>query len=218
MNYEEVTTSNLIRVDPAGNIIDRGTTPYGINRAGFVLHSAIHTARPDLHCVIHVHTHAGAAVSTHKLGLLPLSQEALIRRSILSYHEYDGILVDEGFRKALAKSLGPKNRLMILHNHGLVSCGTTVEEAWNHLFDLVYSCETQYRALAAASSNLDNLHIPKEQVQRQVFEVLMKMGGVNMDGAIKWGIGELEFEAEMRYLDYRVKKLKNLFKKKKKFQ
>ncbi len=144
-------------------------------------------------------------MSTHKHGLLPLSQEALIRRSILSYHDYDGILVDDEFKKTLAKSLGPRNRLMILHNHGLVSCGSTIEEAWNHLFDLVYACETQYRALAAASSNIDNLHMPSEQVQRQVFEVLMKMGGVSMDGGIKWGIGELEYEAEMRFLDYRVR-------------
>jgi adducin len=203
LNYEEVTASSLARVDAAGNIINRGSTPYGINRAGFVLHSAIHMARPDIHCIIHVHTHAGAAVSTHKAGLLPLSQEALIRRSLLSYHEYDGILVDEGFRQSIARDLGPRNRIMMLHNHGLVACGSTIEEAWNHLFDLVYACETQYRALAAAASNIENMHIPSEQVQRQVIEVLTKMGGVNMDGE-KWGIGELEFEAEMRYLDYRV--------------
>lgn len=206
LNYEEVTASNLIKIDYKGNIIDNGSlgNKWGINRAGFVLHSAIHMARKDLNCIIHIHTNSGAAISALKFGLLPISQEALIRQTLLSYHDYEGILVDNNFIKKIQSDLGNKNKLMILHNHGLVSCGSTIEEAWNHLFDLIYSCETQFRALSAAGGNLNNLHMPNKSVQEQVYNVLSKMNGVQMNSNdIKWGLGELEYEAEMRYLDLR---------------
>jgi adducin len=207
LNYEEVTASNLIKIDYKGNIIDNGSlgNNWGINRAGFVLHSAIHMARKDINCIIHIHTNSGAAISALKYGLLPISQEALIRQTLLSYHDYDGILIDDNFIKKIQSDLGNKNKLMILHNHGLVSCGNTIEEAWNHLFDLVYSCETQFRALSAAGGNINNLHIPNKNIQQQVFNVLSKMNGVQMiqNNNIKWNLGELEYEAEMRYLDLR---------------
>jgi adducin len=138
LNFEEVTAASLVKVDSTGNIKEKGNTPFGINKAGFILHSAIHSARPDVNCVLHVHTNAGAAVSALKKGLLPISQEALLPLSNVSYHAYDGVLNEEKFRLSIAKSLGQKNKILILNNHGIVSMGATVEEAWTQLFGVLY--------------------------------------------------------------------------------
>uniref|UniRef100_K1PEX5 Protein hu-li tai shao n=1 Tax=Magallana gigas TaxID=29159 RepID=K1PEX5_MAGGI len=197
LNYGEITASSLVKVDMQGDVIEKGTTTLGINRAGFTLHSAIHQARPDLKCVIHLHTPAAVAVSTLKCGFLPMSQEALICGEV-SYHEYNGILVDQEERDALQRHLGPNNKIMFLRNHGVVACGTTVEEAWHYAFNIMAACESQIKALPAG---LDNIVLVDEEVRRKTYAVGSQGGGGVDTSGKKWKTGELEFEALMRQLD-----------------
>jgi len=197
LGYDEITASSIMKVDFNGNIKDRGSTKYGLNQSAYVLHSAIHAVRHDIHCVLHVHTQAGSAVSSLKNGLLPISQEALMNLSDVSYHSYEGILSESSFRDSIAKSLGPKNKTMILHNHGIVACGETIEEAWLKLFNLVLACEVQCKALAAAGGDQDKLIHLSEDVEKP-FGV-----GLNLESDVNWKFGDLQFEAEMRWLDHR---------------
>ncbi|VDO37165.1 unnamed protein product [Onchocerca flexuosa] len=139
--YHEITASSLIKVNINGEIIDRGSTKLGINQAGYVLHAAIHKARPDVRCVLHMHTAVVSAISSMKCGLLPLSQEAMIIGPV-GYHNYQGILDDESEIESIVKDLGDKN-VMLLRNHGFVACGESVEDALHLAFNTVIACETQ---------------------------------------------------------------------------
>ncbi|CAF0935659.1 unnamed protein product [Rotaria sp. Silwood1] len=196
MMYHEVTGSSLVKVDIAGNIIDPGSTTYGINRAGYTLHSAIHKARPDIKCIVHLHTPAVAAVSAMKCGLLPLSQDALFCGKI-SYHDYRGILIEDDVKKLLVEDLGPINKVMILRNHGFVACGETIEEAWKYAFNVINACEVQVRA---APIGIDQLYLPSNEQQKRIADVLQ--GNINeATEDKKWKIGEIEFECLMRILD-----------------
>lgn len=147
-----------------GNIIDPGSTTYGINRAGYTLHSAIHKARPDIKCIVHLHTPSVAAVSAMKCGLLPLSQDALFCGKI-SYHDYRGILIEDDVKKLLVEDLGPINKVMILRNHGFVACGETIEEAWKYAYNVINACEVQVRA---APLGIDQLYLPSNEQQKRV--------------------------------------------------
>jgi len=195
--YAEVTASSLVKVDMQGEIVDTGSTTMGINKAGFTLHSAIHQARPDIRCIIHLHTPPVVAVSSMKSGLLAISQEALICGNI-SYHEYNGILVDQEEREKLARSLGPANKVMFLRNHGVVACGDSVEEAFHYAVNVMVACETQISAMPAG---LDNLILVDSDVQKKTFGLGSQGGGGVDTSGRKWKTGELEFEALMRMLD-----------------
>lgn len=151
--YHEITASSLVKVDIQGNIIDPGTTNLGINPAGYVLHSAIHSARPDIRCIIHVHVPACITVSSYKHGFLPLSQEALIVGDV-SYHDYTGLLVDLDEREALTRDLGPTNKVLLLRNHGVVCCGETIEEAFLLIYHVVLACQTQVNMIPMGSENM----------------------------------------------------------------
>ncbi|TNN83257.1 Alpha-adducin [Liparis tanakae] len=184
--YSEVTASSLVKVNLQGEIVDRGSTNLGVNMAGFNLHSAVYAARPDVKCVVHIHTAAGAAVSAMKCGLLPISPEALSLGEV-AYHDYHGILVDD------------EENVLILRNHGLVSVGATVEEAFYYMHNLVAACEIQVRTLASAGGpdNLVLLDPTKYKARSRVPEP-------PSDGSstqLKWQVGEQEFEAFMRMLD-----------------
>ncbi|XP_065919585.1 alpha-adducin-like isoform X1 [Dysidea avara] len=194
--YSEVTASSLVKVDLAGNTLDPGSTQLGCNKAGYMIHSAIHEGRPEIQCVIHLHSGPGAAVSAMSCGLLPISQEALIVGGV-SYHNYRGIVVDEEEKQELIKDLGPTNKVMILRNHGLVALGSTIEEAFHYLFNLVRACEVQVQALSCGIANL--LQVPLD-VCGQVQNVVEKGGG-GVSSCKIWGVGDLEFEALMRMLD-----------------
>ena len=151
-----------------------------------------------------VHTGVAAGISTLKCGFLPISQEALLCGRV-SYHDYEGILVDEPMRARIKQDLGPKNKIMILRNHGVVFCGNTVEEAWFWLITYMTAADIQYHAMAAAGGK-DNLIIPPDRVLLQVQKILEI--GVNekpRDG-VQWALGEMELEAEMRQLDRLVRK------------
>ncbi|XP_042107635.2 alpha-adducin isoform X8 [Ovis aries] len=166
--YSEVTASSLVKVNLQGDIVDRGSTNLGVNQAGFTLHSAIYAARPDVRCVVHIHTPAGAAVSAMKCGLLPISPEALSLGEV-AYHDYHGILVDEEEKILIQKNLGPKSKVLILRNHGLVSVGESVEEAFYFIHNLVVACEIQgyrtgypyrYPALREKSKKYSDVEVP----------------------------------------------------------
>uniref|UniRef100_A0A8C9WNX2 Alpha-adducin n=1 Tax=Scleropages formosus TaxID=113540 RepID=A0A8C9WNX2_SCLFO len=200
--YSEVTASSLVKVDMQGEIVDRGSTNLGVNQAGFTLHSAIYATRPDVRCIIHIHTPAGAAVSAMKCGLLPISPEALSLGEV-AYHDYHGILVDQEETLAIQKSLGPKGKVLILRNHGLVSVGETVEEAFYHIHNLVTACEIQVRTLAGMGGpdNLVTLDPGKYKARRQCSELGDGGDDEDLDTHLKWQVGEQEFEALMRMLD-----------------
>lgn len=141
--FEEVTASNLVRVDLAG----RKTleSPYEINPAGYTIHSAIHEAREDAGCVLHLHTMAGVAVSAQKEGLLPISQQATFVLLSLSYHDYEGLALNLDEKARLQADLGD-TRHMILRNHGLLTVGRSVPEAFMGMYSLQRACEIQLHA------------------------------------------------------------------------
>nr|XP_056711660.1 alpha-adducin isoform X4 [Euleptes europaea] len=197
--YSEVTASSLVKINIQGDVIDRGSTNLGVNQAGFTLHSAIYAARPDIKCVVHIHTPAGAAVSAMKCGLLPLSPEALSLGEV-AYHDYHGILVDEEEKVLIQKNLGLKSKVLILRNHGLVSVGESVEEAFYYIHNLVVACEIQVRTLASAGGpdNLVLLDPGKYKAKSRCHESPEGEGSASHP---KWQTGEQEFEALMRMLD-----------------
>ncbi|XP_050803432.1 alpha-adducin isoform X13 [Gopherus flavomarginatus] len=197
--YSEVSASSLVKINIQGDIVDRGSTNLGVNQAGFTLHSAIYAARPDIKCIVHIHTPAGAAVSAMKCGLLPISPEALSLGEV-AYHDYHGILVDDEEKVLIQKNLGPKSKVLILRNHGLVSVGETIEEAFYYIHNLVVACEIQVRTLASAGGpdNLVLLDPGKYKAKSRSPESPAAEGTVSHP---KWQIGEQEFEALMRMLD-----------------
>ncbi|EHP39717.1 class II aldolase/adducin [Cupriavidus basilensis OR16] len=144
MMYEEITASSLIKVDHAGKILakpDFGALNYGINKAGYVIHSAVHEARPEVACVIHTHSWASMAVSSLDCGLLPLTQTAM-RFLKIGYHDYQGVVLDTAEQASLLEDLG-KGEALILRNHGLVTLGRSVAEAFILMHNLERACRVQ---------------------------------------------------------------------------
>ncbi|UCD69831.1 MAG: class II aldolase/adducin family protein [Betaproteobacteria bacterium] len=153
MMFDEITASSLVKIDKDCNVIE-DVTGLGVNRAGFVIHGCIHQARPEVNCVIHTHTRAGVAVSAQKQGLLPISQHALRTYGMLTYHDYEGIALDIDERERLAGDLGPSSKAMILRNHGLLSVGQTVSEAFEIMYYLDTACQIQVDAVAGGKAEL----------------------------------------------------------------
>jgi ribulose-5-phosphate 4-epimerase/fuculose-1-phosphate aldolase len=173
MLYEEITASSLVKIDLDGNILFNATD-YSINRAGFIIHSAIHAARHDVDCVAHTHTPAGMAVSAMECGLLPIAQTTM-RFLHVAYHDFEGIADDEGERARLVADLGQKN-YMILRNHGLLVCGKSVGDAFNQLWKMERSCQTQIMALSCNTK----LVFPPDEVSQKTYE---QMNGVGERGS-----------------------------------
>lgn len=149
MMYEEITASCLIKVDHAGTILaspDFGALGYGINKAGYVIHSAVHEARPEVACVIHTHSWASMAVSALDCGLLPITQTAM-RFLKVGYHEYQGVVLDTKEQASLIEDLG-QGEALILRNHGVLTVGRTVGEAFNWMHRLELACRAQLGAMA----------------------------------------------------------------------
>jgi ribulose-5-phosphate 4-epimerase/fuculose-1-phosphate aldolase len=151
--FEEITASNLIRIGHDGSVLD-DPLGLGYNEAGFVIHGCVHEARPEAQCVIHTHTRAGVAVSAMKCGLLPISQHAMRVQREVSYHDYEGIALDMGERQRMAADLGKTSRVMILHNHGLLTLGTSVREAFELMYYLDCACQIQVDACAGGMENV----------------------------------------------------------------
>ena len=146
--YEEITAGNLIKVDLSGTVIE--PSEFGINPAGFVIHSAIHAARHDAHCVLHTHTRAGCAVAALADGLLPVNQMSLEFYGDVAYHDYEGIALDRDEQRRLVADLGDKP-VLILRNHGLLTVGDTPKQAFLRMYYLERACEIQISAQSSGS-------------------------------------------------------------------
>jgi ribulose-5-phosphate 4-epimerase/fuculose-1-phosphate aldolase len=188
MLFGEITASSLLKVDLDGKLRYAPDNGYGLHSAAFVIHSAIYRARPDLGAAMHTHTVAGMAVSALKCGLLPLTQTAMRFYTRLAYHDFAGPERDPGERDRLAAHLGDKN-VMILRNHGLLTVGPTVPEAFNRMYGLERACQAQ---LAAMACNTE-LNLPPPEV----IEKAVAMYGP--EAVRPYGI--LEWPALLRLLD-----------------
>ncbi|XP_038264418.1 gamma-adducin isoform X2 [Dermochelys coriacea] len=201
LSFSEASASNLVKLNILGDVVDQGSTNLSIDNAGFSPHAAIYSMRPDVRCVIHIHTPATAAVSSMKCGILPISQEALILGDV-AYYDYQGSLDEQEERIQLQKVLGPSCKVLVLRNHGVVALGETLEEAFHYIFNVQLACEIQVHALAGAGG-IDNLLILDLQKYKPFTHAVAAAGGggVNMGSQQKWKVGEQEFEALMRMLD-----------------
>ncbi|KAA0180774.1 class II aldolase/adducin family protein [Cupriavidus cauae] len=190
MMYEEITASSLIKVDHDGNILakpDFGALNYGINKAGYVIHSAVHAARPEVACVIHTHSWASMAVSALECGLLPLTQTAM-RFLKIGYHDYQGVVLDTAEQASLIEDLG-KSEALILRNHGALTVGNTVGEAFNWMHRLELACRAQIGAMSC--------NTPLQQVGQQVLEETWN----NYQPGTRRPYGVMEWPALLRKLD-----------------
>jgi ribulose-5-phosphate 4-epimerase/fuculose-1-phosphate aldolase len=188
--YEEITASSLVKVDLDGAVLakpDFGALDYGINKAGYVLHSAIHGARHEVDCVIHTHTWANMAVSALDCGLLPMTQTAM-RFAKVAYHDYEGVVLEMDERERLLKNLGDCE-VMLLRNHGTLAVGRTVAEAFNNAYRLERACRTQ---LLAQACN-DEVLLPS----KEVFEKTARM----YQPGVRRTMGLLEWPAMRRLAD-----------------
>lgn len=194
--YKEITASSLVKIDLAGNVLTKPDTDYGINRSGYVIHGAIHEARADVNCVMHTHTRAGQAVASMKCGLLPMTQTSIRFHGHIGYHEFEGPSIDLAERAALVRDLGPHDA-MILRNHGLLTCGATVPQALNTLYQLEMSCRAQVDAMAAGAE----ITLPSSTVLEHTAH-LYQPGTRRPYGVLEWPAMIRLLEAEGKYSGY----------------
>jgi ribulose-5-phosphate 4-epimerase/fuculose-1-phosphate aldolase len=187
MTYDEITASSLVKIDFDGKIVQDSGTGYGINLAGFVIHSAIHRARTDVACVIHTHTPAGMAVSAMDCGLLPLTQNSMFFSSVGS-HAYEGPAVDLDEQKRLVADLGDLVA-MLLRNHGLLAVGATIPEAFITMYWFERACQAQVFALSTKCS------LPEQQT--------IKLTNERYKPGQRRKIGELEWAGLLRLIERR---------------
>jgi ribulose-5-phosphate 4-epimerase/fuculose-1-phosphate aldolase len=190
MMYEEITASSLLKVDHDGNLLskpDFGPFNYGINKAGAVIHSAVHAARPEVGCVIHTHSWASMAVSSLECGLLPLTQTAM-RFLKIGYHDYQGVVLNTAEQESLIQDLG-SGEALILRNHGVLTVGRTVGEAFNWMHRLELACRSQLAAMACDT--------PLARVAQPVLEETWN----NYQPNTRRPYGQMEWPALLRKLD-----------------
>jgi ribulose-5-phosphate 4-epimerase/fuculose-1-phosphate aldolase len=173
MMFEEITASSLVQINLRGEIV--APSPYFVNPAGFTIHSAVHAAREDALCVIHLHTSYGIAVSTQKNGLLPISQQALLALSSLAYHNYEGLALNEDEKSRLVADLGNKDS-MILRSHGLLTVGKTPAEAFLSMYILESACRIQILAQSGGAELLTVSEPILEKVAAQMGAVTVGQG------------------------------------------
>ena len=174
MLFEEITASSLVKVDLDGNKVTE--SPHPINPAGFVIHSAVHESREDVVCVLHTHTRAGVAVSAQAGGLLPISQTSLFPYVTLAYHDYEGVALNDDEKPRLVADLGAKNA-MILRNHGLLTTGASIADAFLLMYMLEAACRIQ---VMAQSSGGPLIQVPQpivDGIKAQAAEVTKGLGG-----------------------------------------
>jgi ribulose-5-phosphate 4-epimerase/fuculose-1-phosphate aldolase len=176
--FEEITASSLVKIDLDGNKVQ--DTPYPVNPAGFTIHSALHMNRDDAHCIIHLHTTDGVAVSAQADGLLPIDQHAMMIANDIAYHDYEGIALDLDERDRLVHDVGDKH-MMMLRNHGTLALGKSCPDAFLRMYYLERACSMQVRAMTGgAKLNWPNQGVPEKTAQQggQAFEGLL--------GALAW--------------------------------
>jgi ribulose-5-phosphate 4-epimerase/fuculose-1-phosphate aldolase len=175
--FDEITASTLVKIDHEGRVVE-DPTGLGHNHAGFVIHGCVHEARPEVNAVIHTHTRAGVAVSAQKEGLLPISQHALRTYGMLTYHDYEGIALDLDERSRMAANLGKTSKAMILRNHGLLTMGATVGEAFELMYYLDTACQIQIDAQAAGMAGVQRVD---DQTARKGYLQFQGPGGAEVD-------------------------------------
>jgi ribulose-5-phosphate 4-epimerase/fuculose-1-phosphate aldolase len=185
MAFEEITASSLVKIDEEARIV--GHSDYPVNSAGFVIHSAVHMGRPELNCVIHLHSQAGIAFSSLEEGLLPLNQHALRFYKRLGYHDYEGVAVDTAERERLLRDLGT-HKAMILRSHGVLTAGETIPEAWVLMYYLMTAIDAQLTAMASGGKII----IPPDAVCEATLQQWESPG---------MSRGEREWPAMLRRLD-----------------
>jgi ribulose-5-phosphate 4-epimerase/fuculose-1-phosphate aldolase len=194
--YKEITASSLAKIDLEGNIVWKPDTDYGINTSGYVIHGAIHRARPEVKCVLHTHTRAGMAVAAMACGLLPMSQTAMRFYGHIGYHDFEGPAIDLAEREALVRDLGPHDA-MFMRNHGLLTCGTSVQQAFNTMYQLEMSCRAQVDVMAARTE----LSMPGENVLAHTAH-LYQPGTRRPYGMLEWPAMLRLLEAEGKSSGY----------------
>ncbi|XP_076834432.1 adducin 3 (gamma) b isoform X1 [Brachyhypopomus gauderio] len=196
LSFSEATAASLMKVDLIGQVVENSSTRLDVNEPAFKLHAVVYSARPDAKCVIHTHTPSTAAVSSMKCGILPISHEALLLGEV-AYFTYHGDIEDGQERVDLQKALGPNAKVLVLRNHGILTFGETIEEAFHYAYHCKQACETQVSALSCAGG-VENLHMLDRECVRLP---PVHPGGELEDGQIRWSVGEAEFESLMRMLD-----------------
>jgi ribulose-5-phosphate 4-epimerase/fuculose-1-phosphate aldolase len=186
MLYEEMTASSMLRIDLEGNVLFNATD-YGVNQAGFVIHSAVHAARHDVECIIHTHTLPGMAVSAMKCGILPIAQSSM-RFLDIAYHDYEGVALRLEERERLVANLGNREA-MVLRNHGLLTVGASIPECFNNMFRLERACELQVMALSCNTE----LQMPPAEVTQYTNNLMLP--------GVRRRFGLLEWPALLRKLD-----------------
>ncbi|MGO4326886.1 class II aldolase/adducin family protein [Cupriavidus sp. 2TAF22] len=187
--YSEVCASNLVKIDLDGNVLlnPLNEHDYQVNRAGMVIHTAIHRARPDVHCVIHTHTRAGMALSALPCGLLPMTQTALRFHGRTAYHDFDSPVVELAQQAPLVSSLGDHD-VVVLRNHGLLAVGPSAAEAFSRIYWLEMACRTQVDAMAASAEVV----LPSQQAIDDTVRAMDARAGT---------FGKREWPALLRLLD-----------------
>ena len=185
--YEEMTASSMVKINLDGEVIWKPDFDYGFNRAGFVIHAAVHRARPDAHCVGHTHTEAGMAVSALRCGLLPITQMAM-RFGKVAYHDFEGVVLELDEQARLVDDLGDSD-LMILRNHGLLAVGETIPQTFDTIRRAELACATQLKAMAAG----DELIVPSPDIRRETARMY--------EPGTRRPFGLLEWHALIRKLD-----------------
>jgi len=183
MMFEEITASSLVKVDDKCKPLM--PTPFPVNPAGFVIHSAVHHAREDVTCVLHVHTVAGIAVSAQKNGLLPLSQQSTIVLASLGYHDYEGIALMDDEKPRLVRDLG-ENSFLMLRNHGLLTVGATIADAFLLMYTFQSACQIQVGAQSGGSELIEVDPKILKGVKANVMAVTKgMMGGIAWPGLLR---------------------------------
>jgi ribulose-5-phosphate 4-epimerase/fuculose-1-phosphate aldolase len=196
MLFDQVTATNLIKIDHEGKFVEPSN--HRVNQAGFVIHSALHMARKDVNCVLHTHTVAGVAFSSIEAKLEPFNQWSLMFKDKVAYHEYEGIALDTDERQRLVDDFGD-NTVMILRNHGLLTTGSTVAEAFRRMYYLEKSCQVQLQVMASGAK----IHWPETPVLDKT------AGQYNRVRTHEEGGGSIEWPALRQMLDAKDPSYKN---------
>ena len=174
MGFDEITASSLVKIGLDGQPI--GDSPYPVNPAGFVIHSAVHAAREDAQCVMHTHSLNGIAVSAQREGVLPISQQSLFVLAALGYHDYEGVALNDDEKPRLVRDLG-RNTFLMLRNHGLLTIGASIADAFLAMYVFEAACAVQVRALAGARELLPIPAPILAGIQAQAAQVTRGLGG-----------------------------------------
>src|SRR5712691_5196327 len=178
--FDEITASSLVKIDQQGNKLE--DSPFPVNQAGFVIHSAIHAARHDAKCVLHTHTLNGVAVATQRAGLLPISQHSLFVLNSVGYHDFEGPALDADEKPRLVADLGD-NRCLILRSHGLLTVGETVADAFVNMYYLEASCQIQVRAQSGGG---ELISVPKEVMDKGYANAVANQRRNGGQGRLVW--------------------------------